>query len=136
MKESPNGLISTLESKCPRCRKGYIFEKQNPYHLKYIFKTNRFCSECGKSFMPEPNFFEGSMYVNYAFSVALVVSVFVAFNVLFEKPNITYMISIAIGTAFLAAPLTIRLSRSVWASIFFSYDKNATEKFKNGNYEP
>ena len=75
------------------------------------------------------------MFVSYAFSVAIIVSVFVTFNVLSENPNVKYMIIVAIGMAFALSPISLRWSRSIWASIFFSYDKNAIKKFKEGSYE-
>jgi hypothetical protein len=83
------------------------------------------CPECGLNITPEPSFYTGAMYVSYAFSVALVISVFVAFNVLYDDPNVNHMIFTGIGLAFFLAPLNIRFSRTIWAYLFFRYDKDA-----------
>ncbi len=131
-----NLIMSILKGKCPRCRSGNLFENPNPYIFKDLFKMPEHCSKCGKLLMPQPRFFDGSMYINYAFSVAIVITVFTASNVLFEKPNVTYMILAAIGGAILFAPYSIRLTRTIWASIFWKYDPKAVEKFDTGKYEP
>ena len=54
-------------------------------------RMHKTCSNCGIRYEKDPSFFTGAMYVSYAFSVAIVVSVFVAFNVLFEDPYVGAM---------------------------------------------
>ncbi|MEM9982878.1 MAG: DUF983 domain-containing protein, partial [Bacteroidota bacterium] len=61
-----------LASKCPRCRKGNIFT-HSALHLTKFAKTNQHCPHCGLRFEREPGFFDGAMYISYAFSVAIVV---------------------------------------------------------------
>ncbi len=134
MKQSSNALSSTLKCRCPRCRQGAMFINPNPYNIQDLFKMPQYCTECGKDLQPEPSFYTGAMFVNYGISVALVVSTFVAFNVLFKHPNVTYMIATAIGLAALFGPLFIRLSRSIWAHFFFKFDEKSVEKFQSGAY--
>lgn len=84
---------------------------------------NEECEHCKQSFAPEPRFYEGAMYVSYAFSVAIVVSCFVAFNVLTDDVPLIPLISTTIILAFGLAPVSFRLSRTVWIHIFYSFDK-------------
>ena len=64
------------------------------------------------------------MYVSYAFSVAIVATVFVAFTTLFEDAPLIPMISTTIGAALLLSPLSFRLSRSIWIHLFVTFDKD------------
>jgi len=117
-------LGNILKCKCPRCHSGYMFIEKNPYNLKMMFKMNDRCAHCNQSFSPEPRFYEGAMYVSYAFSVAIVISCFVAFNVLTDDVPLIPLIITTISMAFGLAPLSFRLSRSVWIHLFYSFDKS------------
>jgi len=118
---------SIFGSTCPRCRKGKMF-KHSIYTVSKMREMHKNCNRCGQYFKPEPMFYEGSMYVSYAFSVAIVVTVFVIFVVLYDKPNINVMMSIAIGLSVVLAPLNLRLSRMIWANFFIKYKSNAIEE--------
>lgn len=115
-------LYSIITSTCPACNEGKIYP-YGPYKVSHMTKINKRCSVCQQSFEPEPSFYTGSMYVGYAFSVAIVVSVFVAFNVLFDDPSVSFMMFMAISLAVLFAPLNFRLSRNIWLNLFVSYKK-------------
>lgn len=117
-------LYSVITGTCPRCQ-GHKMFKYGPYKVTKMREMHKSCPSCGQSFMPEPNFFEGSMYVSYAFSVALVVSVFTAFNVLYEDPSVDAMVLWGVLLAVLFAPMNLRLSRMIWANFFIHYEKPA-----------
>lgn len=116
-------LENILKSKCPTCHSGHLFKDKNPYHLKMIFEMNKECEHCKQTFTPEPRFYEGAMYVSYAFSVAIVISCFVAFNVLTDDVPLIPLISTTIILAFGLAPVSFRLSRTIWIHLFYSFDK-------------
>ena len=46
-KERKPGVLNLLKCKCPRCRKGDMFEDRNPWHLKNTMKMNKVCPVCG-----------------------------------------------------------------------------------------
>ena len=68
--------------KCPRCRKGDMFEDKNPWNLKKTMRMNKECPLCGQPLDIEVGFYFGASYVAYALTVALTVATFVAWWVL------------------------------------------------------
>ena len=112
-----------IKSKCPTCHSGYLFKDNNPYNLKMMFKMNKECAHCQQTFAPEPRFFDGAMYVSYAFSVAIVISCFVAFNVLTDDVPLIPLITTTILLAFGLSPVSFRLSRSIYIHVFYGFDK-------------
>lgn len=46
------------------------------------------CEKCGANLQPEQRFFDGAMYISYAFSVAWVISVFVSLPSFIDKPEL------------------------------------------------
>lgn len=121
-------IYSILTSTCPRCQEGKMYNF-NAYKLNSMTKIKPQCENCGQAFEPEPMFYQGAMYVSYGFSVAIVVSVFVAFNILFDDPIVNQMIFTGIALAIVLSPLNLRLSRNVWANIFIDFKKdNLTSK--------
>src|SRR6476620_11429647 len=80
--ESTPSILNLLACKCPRCRKGDMFEDKNPWNLKKTMKMNKECPVCGQPFDIEVGFYFGSSYVSYAASIALSVATFIAWWVL------------------------------------------------------
>jgi len=113
-------LSSVLLQKCPRCRQGDMF-KYPAYDLKKFNILHEKCSECGQKFDLEPGFYTGAMYVSYAFQVALVVSVMVAFYVL--KPDASILIKsiVLIVLAVGLLPVVLRVSKTLYIHFFVSY---------------
>jgi uncharacterized protein (DUF983 family) len=62
------GLWSAFRQRCPRCRKGKIFNGR--------FQMNEPCPECGLIFQREEGYFLGAMYVSYLLGNAVVVPLF------------------------------------------------------------
>lgn len=126
-------IESIIQLRCPRCRQGKLFSHK-AYNLKHFNKMHEKCSCCGKHYMLEPSFFEGAMYVSYAIQVAIFITVFTAVSILApERPPIILYIAPTISAVVLLAPVTFRLSRSVWIHFFVKYD--AKEKYKKQNTE-
>ncbi len=124
----PNYLISVLTNKCPRCRKGYIFETKNAYNFKDITKMPQNCAVCGQPTEIEFGFYYGTGYVSYALSIAFSVAFFIAWKVLIgitlaiDDNRIFYFMGAYIIVILTIQPLLMRLSRSIWLSWFVSYD--------------
>lgn len=91
---------------------------------------NETCDVCGLRFEIEPGFFYGSMYVSYAFSVAIFLSTFVGVTVLLEDPSTaTYIISVLIIAA-VTYPFNVRLSRMIMLHAFggIRFDRSYVKK--------
>ena len=82
------------------------------------------CAHCGLKYEKEPSFFTGASYVSYAFTVALIVIIFVASKILFDVVNVDYQIILIATIGVLLAPLNFRLSRNIWINLFVKYEPN------------
>ena len=84
------------------------------------------CEVCGLRYEIEPGFFYGSMYVSYAFSVAIFLATWVGITVLIEDASIaTYIVTVLIIAA-IAYPFNVRLSRMIMLHVFggVKYDRS------------
>ncbi len=126
MKEG-NKLYSIFNFKCPRCHIGDLFT-YGAYNLKKFQKMNAKCPNCKLRYMSEPSFFDGAMYVSYAMQVALIITVFVALNILGFN-HLWLMISICVILSVLLIPITFRLSRSIYINIFVKYNPDERSEY-------
>ena len=115
-----------LSQKCPKCRKGNMF--LHPF-LKKPHKFNQMydsCPNCGQTYYPEPGFYFGAAYISYAVNVAIIVTLFIAMNILIEKPTLTQLLTGTIVPAILMVPINFRFARVVFLHLFggIDYDPN------------
>ena len=122
------GIVNLLKCKCPRCRKGDMFEDKNPWHLKDTMKMNKECSVCGQPFNIEVGFYYGTSYMSYALTVAFSVVSFIAWWLLIgfslDDNRIYYWLTINAVLLIAGQPYFMRLSRTLWLAFFVGYDKN------------
>lgn len=112
-----NFLPALLQTRCPQCRKGFIF-KSSAYDLPHYTEMHENCPHCDLKFEKEIGFFYGAMFISYALNVAVVVSVFMAVYVLLGNPDLwIYITSILIMT-FALLPLNFRYSRALMLYLF------------------
>lgn len=105
-----------FKGKCPRCREGRMFTY--PLSQWHRFnKMNKVCPHCGVRFDPEPGFYQGAMYVGYAFTISVLVVVSLLLYILGNDSDVVY-ISTVIGVMVLIAPLNYRYSRIVYLYMF------------------
>ncbi|TDS16188.1 DUF983 domain-containing protein [Sphingobacterium paludis] len=100
-----------LQSKCPRCRVGKMFE--GPMYGFKRQKMYEHCPHCGLKFEIEPGYFYAAMYVSYAFSVAEVVSLGLATAFITKSESPWVYIIVLFSAIFLFAPFNLRFSRLV-----------------------
>lgn len=112
---------SIVTNTCPKCNEGAFFKTNNPYDLKNFDKLNEHCKYCGESFLREPGFYIGAMYVSYALSVAITVIAFVGFVILLNV-DIYYVLAGLIPAIVLLLPVLFRTARIIWINIFVKYD--------------
>jgi len=114
-------LYSVFFNRCPRCHEGQFFKHQSAYFpVREFDKMNDKCSHCGQSFMPEPGFYYGAMYMSYAFYVGIVV-VSLPIGLRWLELDITELILWLIPVFIILTPVIFRLARRSWLTIFVPY---------------
>jgi hypothetical protein len=78
---------------------------------------NEACPHCGVRLEPEPGFYQGAMYVGYAFTVAVLVTIGIILYLLGDPSEWVY-IGVIIGVMLLLSPLNYRYSRIVYLYFF------------------
>lgn len=123
--EKPNIVLSILQNKCTRCRRGNIFKYSNPYNLRNFMKMNEHCPVCGQPFEMEPGFYYGTNMVSYTLAFLISVTsfvlwwIFIGFS-LHDDRFFLWMAANAVLLVLLQPPL-MRLSRTVWLAFFVPY---------------
>ncbi|WP_373520769.1 DUF983 domain-containing protein [Aquiflexum sp.] len=102
-----------LQGKCPKCREGNIFPN-SIFSYRKLTVVNERCPNCDAVLIPEPDFFYGAMYISYAFSVALVITVMIILTWLFDDPEVmTYILTVLVANVILL-PLMLRYSKILY----------------------
>ena len=113
-----NRIYSLLFNKCPRCGEGDFFITKSAYSLKFD-KMNKACPHCGENLVPEPGFYQGALYMSYAFYVVFMLIYFFIF-VNFFGDYLDYFLYSIIPVLILLTPLFYRMARRAWLAIFIS----------------
>lgn len=128
MKDSKPSALNLLACKCPRCRKGNMFQNKNPWHLKQTMKMNTECLVCKQLFDIEVGFYYGSSYISYGLTVALSVFTFIGWwlTIGFGLEDSRFLFWVIANAIFLIVlqPYLMRVSRTGWLAFFIRYDKN------------
>ena len=113
-------VYAVTKMKCPRCHEGDLFKSSNPYKLREMANMYTRCPVCNQAYEPEPNFYYGSMYVSYAYTVAIFVAVVVLVKVILNL-NMWYTLGALALVLLLTGPYLFRLSRATWLALFVKY---------------
>lgn len=122
-------LYSILHLKCPRCHEGDFLEA-HPYNLSNFNKVKERCPKCQLKYSMEPSFYYGSMYVSYAVGVAIAISVFVLTLIFRVDFSVGLLFGLIVAVLVLLMPYIGAVSKSIWANIFFKYDKTMAKRVK------
>ena len=122
-------LYSILFIKCPRCHEGDFLEA-HPYKLSNFNKVKQHCPKCNLKYSIEPSFYYGSMYVSYGVGVAVAIAVYVLTLIFGLDLSMLGLFASIVVVLVLTMPWIAAVSKSIWASFFFSYDKEIAEKVK------
>ncbi|MEM1321811.1 MAG: DUF983 domain-containing protein [Bacteroidota bacterium] len=57
-------VYSIFNFKCPRCHEGDLY-KTGTWEFKKSFEMHDSCEHCSQTFMPEPGFYYGAMFLSY-----------------------------------------------------------------------
>lgn len=108
-------LQGIVQEKCPKCKKGNIFEYRGNIFLFKAPKMHSHCPECGYRFEKEPGYFLGSMYVSYALAIAELVAIFI--SLVFFMDTYIMMLLMLLGLILMSF-FNFRTARTVWIYIF------------------
>jgi hypothetical protein len=87
------------------------------------------CPYCGVRLQPEPGFYQGAMYVSYAFTLAVMGLVSMLLYFFADHPSEWVYIGVVIGVMVLLIPLNYRYSRILFLYLFggIKYDRNLSK---------
>jgi len=133
MKKELTELEGIVQAKCPRCRRGDLFNG-SAYGLKFQ-KMNHKCSHCGLVYEREPGYFYVAMFVSYAMVVAEMVATGVATYLITRNMESPWMyIAVTLITAIIFAPFNFRYSRVIllyWLTPGLHYSSEKAQKQDN-----
>lgn len=123
--KKPNLVISVLQSKCTRCRRGDMFKSKNPYRLKTTMDMNDSCPVCGQPLDMEPGFYYGTNLISYTMAVLFCAATFILWwlTIGFSLEDSRFFWWMGINAFLLIAlqPPLMRISRTVWLAFFVKY---------------
>ncbi|MDX2174584.1 MAG: DUF983 domain-containing protein [Bacteroidota bacterium] len=123
----PEKIYSTVANKCPRCHQGKVFENNNPYSFKNGIKMNESCSECHLKYEKEPGFFYGALYVSYAFSSGIFITLYLL-DAIWIHMDTALLLTLIITAIIGFYPIVLRWGRTMWLNFFVRYDKKYSKK--------
>lgn len=124
----PSFLLSILQNKCPRCRRGSMYQLKNTYNLKGFMKMHERCPVCGQPLDMEPGFYYGTNMVSYTLAVLISIATFflwwatIGFSL--QDKRFFWWIGINAVLLVLLQPPLMRISRTIWLAFFVPYSPN------------
>ena len=127
----PNIVLSVLQNKCPRCRRGAMFQHANPYRIKTVLLMNERCPVCTQPLDMEPGFYYGTNMISYTLAVLYSVITFFLWWIIIgfslRDNRFFWWLGLNAVSLVLLQPPLMRLSRSVWIYFFIRYSPNWRE---------
>lgn len=123
-------LYSVVRLKCPRCHKGDLFTKSNPYSFKDSMKMPDRCPVCNQDFQIEPGFYIGALWTSFPIVIFIMTLLSILLLVFIKMELEWFFVSITV-ILLLLQPIIIRLGRVIWINIFVDYDAEATKDVEN-----
>ena len=126
--EKPNLILSVLNNKCPRCRRGDMYRQKGAFRFKGLMAMHERCPVCGQPLDMEPGFYYGTNMISYVLAVLVSVVTFLLWwaTIGFSLSDSRFFWWIGVNAALLIIlqPPLMRLSRTVWLSFFVRYSAN------------
>jgi uncharacterized protein (DUF983 family) len=120
MKTGRSAISAIITMRCPKCREGKMFPEGTLFTTKFM-RMNERCAGCGQSFMPEPGYYFGAMFVSYGINAGFFIAVWLGMYLLMEEISVIAMIIALLIVVLGLLPVTFRLSRVLWIYIFVRY---------------
>jgi uncharacterized protein (DUF983 family) len=126
--EKPNLLVSIFNNRCPRCRRGSLYQLKGAFRFKGLMKMNEKCPVCGQPLDMEPGFYYGTIMISYAIAVLFSIITFVLWYILIgmslQDSRFFWWMGVNAVLLALCQPPLMRLARTVWLSFFVKYSPN------------
>lgn len=106
-----------LQCKCPVCTEGDMF-KTKATNLKRFNELKEKCPVCGFRFMPEPGFYQISLFFSYMVNVAIFAVFGVATYYLLNNPPLWVYYAAIFIPAIIAVPWNLRYSKVIMLYVF------------------
>lgn len=81
------------------------------------------CTHCGQTFMPEPSFYMGAMFVSYAMQIGLFLCSYFSIRGIYPDASLELYMGVMIALVLITLPLVYRLSRSIWIHLMVKYQQ-------------
>jgi len=124
-------IKATLAAKCPRCRRGNMFEGGI-----YRFGSNRiniYCPACKMIFEIEPGYFYAAMYVSYAMNVGEGITIALLTWLITGNSDSPWLyLTTILGGLLILSPINFRYSRVIllyWLSPKVHYHPELDKPF-------
>jgi uncharacterized protein (DUF983 family) len=121
----PNLVLSVLQNKCPRCRRGKMYKSRNPYDLRSFMKMFDRCQVCGQPLDMEPGFYYGTNMVSYTLAVLISMLSFILwwiiFGFSFHDNRFFWWMGLNAFLLIGLQPPLMRASRTIWLAFFVPY---------------
>jgi uncharacterized protein (DUF983 family) len=122
-----NKLYSIVHFKCPQCHEGDFFLHKKTWNLSKITQLHSNCPNCDLKYMLEPSFFYGAMYVAYALTVGISITVFLISHFILGLDLWESFLGIIV-VLILSGPINLKIARIIWINLFISFDKSIRSK--------
>lgn len=127
----PNLLVSILNNKCPRCRRGDMYQYKGAFRIKGLMKMNERCPVCGQPLNMEPGFYYGTNMTSYLLAILVsIISFFLwilIIGVSLQDSRFFWWIGFNAVLLLALQPPIMRISRTVWLTFFVKYTPNWRE---------
>jgi uncharacterized protein (DUF983 family) len=127
----PNLLVSILQNKCPRCRRGDMYQYKGAFRIKGLMKMNEHCPVCGQPLNMEPGFYYGTNMTSYLLAILVSIISFVLWiliiGVSLQDSRFFWWIGFNAVLLLALQPPIMRISRTVWLTFFVKYTPNWRE---------
>ncbi|HEY1009529.1 MAG: DUF983 domain-containing protein [Daejeonella sp.] len=105
-------LYALVNSKCPRCRRGDVF--QNSMYGFRAQKMNENCPHCNLKFEREPGYFYVAMFVSYGFNVAqMIIAGLLTYFITHNSESPWLYMAVIFPVVVVLAPFNYRYSRLI-----------------------
>jgi uncharacterized protein (DUF983 family) len=127
----PNLLVSILQNKCPRCRRGDMYQYKGAFRIKGLMKMNEHCPVCGQPLNMEPGFYYGTNMTSYLLAILVSIISFILWiliiGVSLQDSRFFWWIGFNAVLLLALQPPIMRISRTVWLTFFVKYTPNWRE---------
>lgn len=115
-------LFSIWNMKCPRCNEGDLFDTGS-FSFQKPFDMPKRCPTCNQTYMPEPGFYYGAMFISYILTgwFSLFFAMFFHWILDWGLFSTFALLILILGIFFV---WIFRFSRSVWISVNVKYNPN------------